>query len=388
MKATEPVIPRANKIGTHLCENMPKRKRLRIGMLAPISWPMPPKSYGPWEQVAYNLSEELVERGHEVTVFAAGGSRVSGKLVVTCPHPLDMWPEPEKSKPRALNPQTGFLEGPPDGVLYEEMHIAECLKMTAAGAFDIVHNHLHAHTLQFADLVDTPLLTTLHGVAWNKANHPALLARRHYPFVSLSNKERDFLPELNYVATVPNGIVVENFPLVADKDDYLLFAGRLAPEKGPAEAVELARRTQRRLILAGMIEPQYRDYYQEKIAPFVDGKQIRYEGLMTQKQLAPLYQRAAAVLFLLKWDEPFGLVAAEAQAAGTAILAFPRGSMPEIVQDGKTGFLVGDMAQACEAVERLRDIDPLACRKNAEENFSAAVMTDKYETIYYSLSGK
>ena len=194
---------------------------LRIGILAPISWPMPPEGYGPWEQVAYNLSEELVRRGHEVTVFAAGGSKVSGKLIVTCPHPLEQWGEPEKSMTRALNPQTGFLEGPPDGVLYEEMHIAECLKMAAAGAFDIIHNHLHAHALQFADLVDTPMLTTLHGVAWNKANHPALLARKHYPFVSLSEKERDFLPELNYVATVPNGIVVDNFPLVAEKDEEL-----------------------------------------------------------------------------------------------------------------------------------------------------------------------
>jgi len=366
---------------------MPERKPLRIGMLAPISWPMPPKGYGPWEQVAYNLSEELVRRGHEVTVFAAGGSKVSGKLIVTCPHPLEQWGEPERSMPRALNPQTGFLEGPPDGVLYEEMHIAECLKMAAAGAFDIVHNHLHAHTLQFADLVDTPMVTTLHGVAWNKANHPALLARKDYPFVSLSEKERDFLPELNYVATVANGIVVDDFPLVREKEDYLLFAGRLAPEKGPAEAVELARRTNRRLILAGMIEGQYRGYYAEKIAPFVDGEQICYRGLITQKELAPLYQKAAAVLFLLKWDEPFGLVAAEAQATGTAIIAFPRGSMPEIVQDGKTGFLVENMDQACEAVEKLNSIDPTVCRKNAEQNFSAAVMTDKYEAVYYSLTG-
>ena len=346
---------------------------------------MPPAGYGPWEQVAYNLSEELVRRGHEVTVFAAGGSKVSGKLIVTCPHPLDMWPEPERSMPRALNPQTGFLEGPPDGVLYEEMHIAQCLKMAAGGAFDIVHNHLHAHTLQFADLVDTLIVSTLHGVAWNKATHPALLARKHYPFVSLSEKERDFLPELNYVATVANGIVVDDFPLVTDKEDYLLFAGRLAPEKGPAEAVELARRTKRRLILAGMIEPQYRCYYEERIAPFVDGKQICYKGLITQRELAPLYQKAAAVLFLLKWDEPFGLVAAEAQAAGTAIVAFPRGSMPEIVQNGKTGFLVEDMDHACRAVEKLGDINPLDCRKNAEEHFSAAVMTEKYEAVYYEL---
>ncbi|GAF84836.1 unnamed protein product, partial [marine sediment metagenome] len=198
----------------------------------------------------------------------------------------------------------------------------------------------------------------------------------------------DFLPELNYVATIPNGILVENFPLVSDKDDYLLFAGRLAPEKGPAEAVELARRTDRPLILAGMIEPQYQDYFDQKIAPYLDGKQIRYEGLLTQKQVALLYQKAAAVLFLLQWDEPFGLVAAEAQAAGTAILAFPRGSMPDIVQDGRTGFIVSDLDQACQAVQKLSTIDPLACRKNAEQNFSSTAMTDKYEALYYHLLGR
>ncbi len=367
---------------------MAKEEPLRIAMLASISWPLPPEGYGPWEQVAYNLSEELVRRGHQLTVFAAGGSKVSAKLVVTCPHPLDAWPEPEASRPQALNPQSGFLEGPPDGVLYEEMHIAECLKMAAAGEFDIIHNHLHAHTLQFADLVDTPILTTLHGVAWNKSNHPALLARKHYPFVSLSNKERDFLPELNYAATIPNGILVDKFPLVPDKDDYLLFAGRLAPEKGPAEAVELARRTNRPLILAGMIEPQYQDYFDREIAPHLDGKQIRYEGLLTQKEVALLYQKAAAVLFLLQWDEPFGLVAAEAQAAGTPILAFPRGSMPDIVQDGRTGFIVSDLDQACQAVQKLSTIDPLACRKNAEQNFSSTAMTDKYEALYYRLLGR
>lgn len=367
---------------------MSDKRPLRIAMLAPISWLMPPKGYGPWEQVAYNLSEELVRRGHDVTVLAAGGSKVSGRLVATCPHPLDDWPEPQRSRPRVLDHETGFLEGPPDGALYEQMHIAECLKAAAAGAFDIVHNHLHAHTLQFADLVKTPILTTLHGVAWNRANHPALLARKNYPFVSLSEKERDFLPELNYVATIGNGIVLDNFPLETEKEDYLLVAGRLAPEKGPAEAVQLAHRTGRPLILAGMIEEQYRRYYREEIAPYVDGKQIRYLGLLSQEQLVPLYQKAAAALFLLNWDEPFGLVAAEAQACGTPIVAFIRGSMPEIVQHGRTGFLVEDLDQACNAVEKLRDIDPAACRKNAEQNFSAAVMTDRYEAVYYKLVGE
>lgn len=355
---------------------------MRIAMLAPISWPLPPTGYGPWEQVAYNLSEELVRLGHELTVFAAGGSQVSARLVATAPQAVSVWPEPQRSRPRRLDPQTGLLAGPPDARVWEELHIAACMERAAAGQFDVVHSHLHVHALVFGRLIKCPLITTLHGAAWAQAHHPILRAYRELPFVSLSNAERQLLPELNYVATVYNGIRLQDFPFEPAKDDYLLFAGRLSPEKGPAEAVTIAKRAGRRLLIAGMIEPQYQDYFNAAVKPHVDGKQVEYLGLLSQKDLAPYYRKAAAVLFPIKWCEPFGLVAVEAQASGTPLIATRFGALPEIIVDGRTGFVIDTLDQAVAAVERLNTLSPQACRRNAETRFTAAAMAKGYEAVY------
>jgi len=359
---------------------------MRVGMLAPISWALPPEGYGPWELVAYNLVEELVKLGHDVTVFAAAGSKVSAKVVETCPHALSLWPEPERSRPQAHDPKTGLLEGPPDARVLEQLHISQCMERAAGGDFDVVHSHLHVHALMFARLIRCPLVSTLHGSAWVRSAHPALLAFREMPFVSLSDAERQFLPELNYVATVHNGIRLEHFPFEPDKDDYLLFAGRLSPEKGPGVAVEIARRTGRRLLLAGMIEPQYQDYYDTMVKPYIDGKQIEYLGLLSQAELAPYYRKAAAVLFPINWAEPFGLVAVEAQASGTALIATRFGALPEIIREGETGFVVDSVEEAVAAVDKLETISPAACRLNAESRFSAAHMAKGYEGVYQLLA--
>jgi glycosyltransferase involved in cell wall biosynthesis len=360
---------------------------MRIGMLAPISWPLPPTGYGPWELVVYNLTDELVKLGHEVTVFAAAGSKISANLVETCPHALSLWPEPERNRPRGHDPSSGLLEGPPDARVLEQLHISRCMERAAAGEFDVVHSHLHVHALVFARLIPCPLVTTLHGAAWGRSTHPVLLPFKEMPFVSLSDAERQFLPELNYVATVHNGIRLEHFPFEPDKDDYLLFAGRLAPEKGAAQAVEIARRTGRRLKLAGLIEPQYQDYFDTTVRPFLDGRQIEYLGLLSQADLAPVYRKAAAVLFMINWAEPFGLVAVEAQASGTPLIATRYGALPEIIREGETGFVVDSIDQAIEAVDRLETLSPKACRRNAESRFSAAHMAKGYEAVYRSLIG-
>ncbi len=358
---------------------------MRIAMLAPISWPLPPPSYGPWEQVAFNLTEELVALGHDVTLFAAGGTESTATVVETCPHALNCWPEVDRARPRALDPDSGLLEGPPDDRVWEELHIATCMERAAAGAFDVVHSHLHVHALVFGPLIQCPLVTTLHGSAWVRAAHPILKAYAAQPFVSLSDAERQFLPELNYVATVHNGIRLEEFPWEEQKEDYLLFAGRLAPEKGPAEAIEVARRSGRRLLLAGMIEPQYQGYFDAQIKPHLDGRRVEYLGLLSQKELAPIYRKAAAVLFLIRWHEPFGLVAVEAQASGTPLIATRFGALPEIIIDGQTGFVVDSIEGAVRAVDRVDRVSPARCRQNAEKRFSAAAMAAGYESVYRSL---
>ena len=359
--------------------------KLRIAMLAPATWPVPPEGYGPWEQVVSNLTEELVRLGHEVTLFAARGSRTSAKLVETVPYPFGQWPEEEKNRPRRFDPQTGLLEGPPDFRALEQMHIATCMEAVASGGFDIVHSHLHVHALVFSRLIPVPMVSSLHGAAWVRSTHPIFDRYRDQPFVSLSDAERTLKPDLNYVATVYNGIRLEDFPLCTEKEDYLLFAGRLSPEKGAAEAVQIARKAGRRLILAGMIEPQYQDYFDNRVKPFLDGKQIEYVGLLSQKELAPLYQRAAAVLFPISWCEPCSMVGIEAQASGTPIIGTRYGYLPELVVEGRTGFLVDTIDEAVAAIEKLDQIRPEDCRANVEQRFSAPVMARGYETVYRRL---
>lgn len=359
---------------------------MRIAMLAPISWPLPPTGYGPWEVVASNLTEALVARGHDVTLFAAGGTHTNATLVTTSPYALETWPETERGRPRVLDAATGLLEGPPDPRVLETLHIAICMEQAAAGKFDVVHSHLHVHALVFGRLIPCPLVTTLHGSAWVRACHPILRAYREMPFVSLSNAERQFLPELNYVATVHNGIQIDAFPYAAEKSDDLLFAGRLAPEKGPDVAVEVAKRSGRRLLLAGMIEPQHQAFVDAMIRPHLEEGRVEYLGLLSQRELVPHYQRAAAVLFLGTWAEPFGLSAVEAQACGTPLIATRRGALPEIIREGRTGFVIDSIDDAVDATKRLGTLSPSDCRKNATSRFSTTAMAEGYEAVYERLT--
>ena len=304
--------------------------------------------------VAHNITEGLVALGHDVTLFAAGGSSSGARVVETVPHALNAWPEPERTRPRRYEPATGLLEGPPDGRVLEQLHVATCMEHAAKGEFDVVHSHLHVHALGYGRLIPCPLVSTLHGAAWVRSAHPLFKRYRDLPFVSLSDAERQLLPELNYVATVYNGIPLDRFPFEAGKEDYLLFAGRLSPEKGPAEAIEVARKSGRRLLIAGMIEHQYRDYYDARVRPHIDGHHVEYLGLLSQAELAPVYRKAAAVLFMINWCEPCSMVGIEAQASGTPLIGTRYGYLPEIIRNRETGFLVDTIDEAAAAVRRPR----------------------------------
>ncbi len=208
------------------------------------------------------------------------------------------------------------------------------------------------------------------------------------PFVSLSDAERQLKPDLNYVATVYNGIRLDAFPLCTEKEDYLLFAGRLAPEKGAAEAVQIAKRAGMPLRIAGMIEPQHQAYFDEQIKPHLDNRNVAYLGLLSQRELAPQYQRAASVLFPISWCEPCSMVGIEAQCSGTPIIGTRYGYLPELIKHGETGFLVDSVEEAAEAVQRLAQIAPRACRVNVETRFSSSVMAAGYERVYRKLVGQ
>jgi glycosyltransferase involved in cell wall biosynthesis len=360
-------------------------KKLRVAMLAPVSWTVPPEGYGPWEQVVSNVTEELVALGHEVTLFAAAGSQTSAQLVATVPHPFSLWPEAERNAPQRFDPASGLLEGPPDFRALEQQHIATCIEAVRAGAYDVVHSHLHVHALVFSRLVPCPFVSSLHGAAWVRSNHAVFDRYKDQPFVSLSDAERQLKPDLNYVATVYNGIKLEAFPLCSAKEDYLLFAGRLAPEKGAAEAVQIAKLSGRPLRIAGMMEPQHQAYFDAQIKPHLDDRNITYLGLLSQRDLAPQYQRAAAVLFPISWCEPCSMVGIEAQSSGTPIVGTRYGYLPELVKDQETGFLVDSVEEAVAAVGRLSEIDPRACHANVAAKFSAPVMAAGYERVYRKL---
>lgn len=338
---------------------------MRVGMIAPISHPYPPGGYGPWERVTHDLTERLVANGLDVTLFAPHGSVSSARLVETVPAALET---AEGGDPR----------------LEEETHLAIAMEMAASGEFDVVHSNLHVHALVFSRLIGIPVLTTLHGVAWNKAHHPLLRRYADSPFVSISDRERAFLPELNYVATIPHGLAVDEVPLGDGGGGYLAFLGRLAPEKAPDLAMEVAERSGMPLLMAGPIDEAHRDYFDWLMGRRPPG--VDYLGPMERTDVWDLLGGATALLMPLRWDEPFGLVVAESLAVGTPVVAWNMGAMPEIVEDGSTGFVVGDVDAAVAAVGKLDQIERAACRRSAEKAFSVARMAADYADVYERLA--
>lgn len=336
-----------------------------VAMIAPITHAYPPSGYGPWERVTHDLTERLVVDGHEVTLFAAADSETSARLVPTAHRPLSqVAPEHRRGA--------------------EDRHIERAIQISDAESFDVVHSHLHVHVLRHVDRLSRPLLTTLHGAAWDRAHHQTLNRHAHRPYVSLSDRERLFLPDLNYVATIPNGIRLEDFPEGAGGGGYLVFVGRLAPEKAPYLAVECARRSGLALKIAGVIEDAHRGFAETFISETGGG--VEYVGALDRPELSWLMREAEGLLMPLTWDEPFGLVVIESLASGTPVIAWRRGAMPEIIDDGVTGFLVDDTDDAVGAVQRLDDISRRSCRLAAETRFSDAVMAERYAALYKELA--
>ncbi len=335
----------------------PDGARLRQAMLAPISWRVPPRHYGPWERVVAVLTEGLVARGVAVTLFATTDSITRARLAGSCPRPY--------SEDGSLEPK-----------VWECLHIAEVFER--ADEFDLIHNHFDFLPLSYSGLVDTPVLTTIHGFS-----SPRILPvfekynERTY-YVSISDADRS--PRLDYVATVHHGIPLDEFTPRSDSDGYLLFFGRIHPEKGTADAVEVARRAGRPLVIAGIIQDQH--YFDREVAPHVDGDRVRYLGPVGADKRSEILGGADALLHLIHFDEPFGLSMIEAMACGVPVIAIGRGSVPEIVVNGETGFVVSDRQAALAAVERLGALDRAAVRKHVEARFSAERMTDAYLRVY------
>ncbi len=333
---------------------------LRLAMLAPISWRVPPRHYGPWERVVSLLTEGLVGRGVAVTLFATADSITRARLAGTCPRPY--------SEDGGLEPK-----------VWECLHIAEVFER--ADEFDLIHNHFDFLPLSYSGLVETPVVTTIHGFS-----SPRILPvfekynKRTY-YVSISGADRS--PHLDYVATVHHGIPLDEFTLRSDSDGYLLFFGRIHPEKGTADAIEVARRAGRPLVIAGIIQDQH--YFDREVAPHVDGDRVRYLGPVGPDKRNEVLGGADALLHLIHFDEPFGLSMIEAMACGVPVIAIGRGSVREIVSDGETGFVVSDRDSATAAVDRIGGLDRVAMRKRVEARFSVDRMTDEYLRVYQEI---
>ena len=335
---------------------------MRIAMLAPISWRTPPRHYGPWELLTSLLTEALVERGIDVTLFATKDSWTAGKLAGVCP---------------AAYSEDASI----DAKVWEMLHVAHVFER--ASEFDVIHNQADFVPLAFSRLVETPVVTTIHGLSSNRIL-PAFKAyddRVHY--VAISNADRR--SELRYAAMIHHGIRLENFPFNKTGSEDLLFFGRIHPDKGPLEAITAANCAGRRLIMAGII--QDRPYYDEHIEPRLDGRSVVYRGPVGGVIRTEILGSAKALLHLINFDEPFGLSVVEALACGTPVIAFDRGSMPELINHGVTGFLVHSIGEAVDAINRIEEIDRAACRLAVSARFTVDRMADQYLDLYRSILG-
>jgi glycosyltransferase involved in cell wall biosynthesis len=334
---------------------------LRIAMLAPISWRVPPRHYGPWEQFVSLLTEGLVRRGVDVTLFATADSVTGARLVATAP--------------------TGYSEDP--GLapkVWEALHISACFER--AEEFDVIHNSFDFLPLTYSDLVDTPLVTTIHGFSseqivpvFEKYN-----ARGYY--VAISDADRH--ERLDYVATIHHGIDMDAFTAGSGPGDYLLFFGRIHPEKGTVEAIDVAQRAGLPLIIAGIV--QDRSYFERSVEPRLDGRRVTYVGPVGPDRRGALLAGARALLHLVSFDEPFGFSVVESMACGTPVIAHPRGSMPEIVHDGVNGFLVRSRTEAVAGVHASASLDRAAVRASVERRFGRDRMVDDYLVLYHRVA--
>lgn len=338
---------------------------MKIGILASIAWRVPPRQYGGWESVAHLLTEGLVRRGHDVTLFASGDSITQAQLVSVAPHPL----EEDRSLPSRAT---------------ETLHIVTAYEH--AGDLDVLHNHAGVYGAVLSRLVDVPVVTTLHGSAAEGDSKSLYMRYREQPYVSITDAERALAPALNYVATVYNGIDEASLSPPAPSDDYLLFLGRLSPDKGVHHAVRVAQLTGRRLVISGIIPDSNREYFEREIAPFVDGRQIQFVGPSDPPRRNALMRKAYAFLHLITYHEAFGLTMAEALAAGAPVIALRRGSVPELVLDGETGFIVDTVEAAAGAVARIPSISRTRCAEWARDRFSSAHMVEGYERVYEAVS--
>jgi len=341
------------------------RDRLRIAQVAPLYESVPPKLYGGTERVVAYVTEELIRRGHDVTLFASGDSTAAAPLKAV--------------HHTALRP--GGL-----AVWGQSLHLPMLSEVfDNADRFDVIHCHLDYWSFPFARMVSTPTLTTLHGRLDIPQLHSVYRYYSEAPVVSISDAQREPLTELNWRGTVYHGLPADQLTFNPGPGSYLAFLGRIAPEKRPDLAIEVARRTRIPLKIAAKVDAVDREYFESRIRPLLEGEDIDFIGEISECEKSDFLGNAMALLFPVDWPEPFGLVMIEALACGTPVIARPCGSVPEVVRNGVTGLIASSTGDLAEAVHRIPSISRHRCRAEFEARFTAGVMADHYERIYHRL---
>ena len=336
---------------------------MKVAIIAPIAWRTPPEKYGPWEQVTSNIAEGMIKKGLDVTLFATGNSHTSGKLEYVS--------------------QTAYAEDSSiDPKVWECLHISNV--MERASEFDIIHNNFDFLPLTYSRLINTPIVTTIHGFSSQQIIPVYKKYNDNSFYVSISNSDRS--AELDYTATVYNGIDSKDFTFNNNPKDYLLFFGRIHPEKGTYESIQIAKKANKRLIISGLIQDEA--YFEEKVKPFINDKDVIYVGNSGPKERDKLLGEAIALLHPISFDEPFGLSVAEAMLCGTPVVAFNRGSMPELIDHSKTGFLVTTIDEAVDIIHKISSIDRKYCHQWAVSNFSVDKMVNGYLDVYKQILQK
>jgi glycosyltransferase involved in cell wall biosynthesis len=350
--------------------SMTERPRpLRIAQVAPLYESVPPKLYGGTERVVSYLTEELVRRGNQVTLFASGDSKTSAKLHAGYPTSLRL---------------SGLAQVAANGLGNHMAMLSQVFEQ--ADDFDIIHCHLDYWTFAFSKLVETPSLTTLHGRLDLEELVPIFKQFKDRPLISISDSQRKPLPWANWISTVHHGVPREHLQFNPKGGQYLAFLGRIAPEKRPDIAIQVARKAGIPLKIAAKVDEVDREYFKTTIEPLINAAPgVEYIGEINETQKSEFLGNALALLFTIDWPEPFGLVMIEAMACGTPVIARPCGSVPEVMRDGVTGFIAAEFDDLVAAVKKADTISRQACREEYERRFAVDVMAEKYERIYREL---
>ncbi len=347
---------------------------MRIAQIAPLWELVPPRAYGGTELVAHLLTEGLVQRGHEVTLFAVAGSQTSGTLRAYAPQPL-----------RELE-ETIIKDKTHCTVMASELNMLGDVFLEAE-RYDVIHNHMGFQALPFVNFVDTPVVTTLHNALSPEPVRELFFKNAHQHYISISRYQQQLWPELQYAATIYHGIDLTRFApkFALSGEPYLAFLGRLSPEKGPLQAIQVAQALGMKLLLAGKIDRVDRTFYESVLASQIDGTQIAYIGELGHTAKVEFLRNAVACMFPVQWAEPFGLVMIEAMACGTPVFALRNGSVPEVIDHGVSGYVADGLEELISAVRNYAHFDRRLVRQKAEERFSAQRMVVEHERLYQRL---